>query len=425
MNIEELGRKAISNLKEYPNFPKAGFIAGGSVANLVWEYVSGNKAKINDIDVFVFDKIIQKKQYESEGYIDNKKLSYVKKEVKYIEDYTGLSSCNEEKEYYLIEDAYTDGIFNVIKYSANSESPQLIINSFDINCTQIGYSIDEDKLYWTKDFENFLKDGILKMTNILSPAHTAIRIVKKKHDLNAHLDTIELKMCQYCISVHMNDTNRLCFTNKYTSTYEKYSQELDEYFSLEKDDAVINYLKSIKGVEKDIFRLKSKASNPNDIFNNEEIGRIWRGQDLLFFVRNILGDAEKTEIWKKLKYLFREEGYIDGVMDPKDINLLSKLISVAPKAIENLRGLKMSEQISIMKILFDKYKNDPIIAISILENLKIIPRDFDDDDILLMELAVRKDILDDKRGKVERIFGALSNTKNDKKTETDDLFGLF
>ena len=61
MNIEKLCRNALDFLKSnYPNFPKSGFIAGGSLANLIWEQVSGNIAKINDIDVFIFDKVVDR-----------------------------------------------------------------------------------------------------------------------------------------------------------------------------------------------------------------------------------------------------------------------------------------------------------------------------------------------------------------------------
>ena len=55
MNIEILGRQAIEHIKDnYRNFPKTGFLAGGSLANLVWEYVTGHKAVINDVDIFNF-----------------------------------------------------------------------------------------------------------------------------------------------------------------------------------------------------------------------------------------------------------------------------------------------------------------------------------------------------------------------------------
>ena len=41
MNIEKLCRNALDFLKSnYPNFPKSGFIAGGSLGNLIWEQLS-------------------------------------------------------------------------------------------------------------------------------------------------------------------------------------------------------------------------------------------------------------------------------------------------------------------------------------------------------------------------------------------------
>ena len=53
MQIELLIRKAVAELKSKWELPSTGFIGGGSIANLVWEYVSGVKARVNDIDIFV------------------------------------------------------------------------------------------------------------------------------------------------------------------------------------------------------------------------------------------------------------------------------------------------------------------------------------------------------------------------------------
>jgi hypothetical protein len=49
MNIELLGRNAINKIKETWELP--GFLAGGSISNLIWEEISGNKSIINDIDI--------------------------------------------------------------------------------------------------------------------------------------------------------------------------------------------------------------------------------------------------------------------------------------------------------------------------------------------------------------------------------------
>ena len=57
MNVELLGRQAIDIIKSKWGLPKEGFVAGGSIANIIWELVSGNKAIVNDVDIFVFDSV--------------------------------------------------------------------------------------------------------------------------------------------------------------------------------------------------------------------------------------------------------------------------------------------------------------------------------------------------------------------------------
>ena len=44
MNVESLGRQAIDRIKKEWGLPLHGFVAGGAIANIVWELVSGNKA---------------------------------------------------------------------------------------------------------------------------------------------------------------------------------------------------------------------------------------------------------------------------------------------------------------------------------------------------------------------------------------------
>lgn len=37
MNVESLARQAISRIKETWGLPERGFIAGGSISNIIWE----------------------------------------------------------------------------------------------------------------------------------------------------------------------------------------------------------------------------------------------------------------------------------------------------------------------------------------------------------------------------------------------------
>jgi hypothetical protein len=422
MNIELLCRNALSYLKEtYSDFPTAGFIAGGSLSNLIWQEISGNLAKINDIDVFILDSVVDRNPYDSSNWVNSdkektQKLYYHKKETIYFEDYQGLTATSKSKDFYYIEKTTHEGIYNTVYYCSNISSPQVIIDSFDINCTQVGYSIDEDKFYYTEDFIDFLKTGELRLVNLMSPAHSAIRIVKKKNDLNAKLDELELKMCQFCLSRNMSDTNRRYFTVKYQSIWKKYESELSNYFNLIESDDVTILFKN-KGIDIDIWTLESKQNlgdvEPtlyvvdlsSTIFNDPIISEIHNGQNLIFYIRNIRNNIELKEIWKKLKIFFKRDDYVDTTYRKEDIEMLNRMVKVAPNTIENLKGLKLSQQLWIMKTLFDKYKDDPIIAISIMEKIKIEPnREFDENDFLLLELSVRKEIVNDVKQKANRIL---------------------
>ena len=193
MNIEKLARVALGFLKtKETNFPKHGVIAGGSLGNLIWEQVSGNVAVVNDIDIFIFDREVNAENVygDNTNTTDNKKIFYRSLEKIYYKDYTGLCEGSRTRDFYLIERTENSGLFNYVYYSATSEKPELVIDSFDINCTQVGYDIESDRFFWTKEFEQFLKDGKLKLTNLGSPHHSVIRILKKRDELNAGLDPI-------------------------------------------------------------------------------------------------------------------------------------------------------------------------------------------------------------------------------------------
>ena len=190
MDLEKIFRESVSDIKSEFGLPTSGFLSGGSIANKIWEKVSGNKSVVNDVDIYHLDRVID--QVETEDF--KKKQSFRKKDKVVYEDYSGINIEYKCTGFYLIENVSIDGIFNNINYIANTNDPQIIIESFDINCCQVGYDIKTDKLYWTKAFEEFLKNGELRLINLSSPAHSAIRLVKKKKDLNAILPEIELNI---------------------------------------------------------------------------------------------------------------------------------------------------------------------------------------------------------------------------------------
>lgn len=384
MNIELIARQALSTLKSKYDLPASGFIAGGSLANLMWEIVSGNKAVVNDIDIFSFVK-------ESD---EENIFTHSRSETKFDQnEYHQIMPIITKDIKYVIKSSVNDGIINHIRCCSDHE-PSIVIDSFDINCTRIGYSIDNDKFFWTKDFEEFLQTGEIKVVNLSTPAHTAIRLVKKQYELKANLDDIELKMCQFVINnfYHFNDINKIRFKKKYSNTYKKYQSKLDKFFSLFRDVSLESHLRLTKCVDDKVYHLEANSVKFDDInIINDLSYSTNKSFDFLFFVRNIY-KTSKVDIWKKLSPFYNKIDYIKEDEDKSDIDFISSLIKSHPKVINNIKGLNFDEQIRIVKNVIDKITNqyDYKTAIAILENVKLNKDiQLDEDDCLLLGLSMR------------------------------------
>jgi len=420
MNIESLGRQAIERIKSEWGLPLHGFVAGGAIANIVWELVSGNKAIVNDIDIFVFDGFEEKLDTEKKSL-----FNYQEKETKYYEDYGGMNFSNYTKDFYSIVESERDEMFNTIRYKSNTSDPSLIIKSFDINATRIGYDIDNDKLYWTSEFEEFLKTGELMVSNLMTPSHTAVRIAKKSKELKAKLDEFEFKLLQYALSYRFIDRIKLRFRERYLEMCREHKDILSNYFQLSRDLEAEDFVKQKTGEDVELYYLVSIDSEKEvkevslvgdfeklvynslpKIFQDDNLNRIFKSTDFLFYMRNIYNKEKNIkDLWSKLYYFFDNVHYIDREISNEDMELLERFSKYAPDSIENLKGLKMSEQIDIIKKFLDTFKEDPLIAISILESVKV-DKDIilDEQTMLLLELSVRKKIINDTRGKVNKIL---------------------
>ena len=91
-------------------------------------------------------------------------------------------------------------------------------------------------------------------------------------------------------------------------------------------------------------------------------------------------------------------------LNPDDIDLVARLLNYAPQTCINLQGVKLKEQVELVKKVLSIYKEDPLVGISILEKHNIRNLELTEDNLLLLELGVRKEIVNDTRGKVDRIM---------------------
>ena len=91
--------------------------------------------------------------------------------------------------------------------------------------------------------------------------------------------------------------------------------------------------------------------------------------------------------------------------------------------MNKLKYLKLSKQIELIKTLLGVFSEDPIIAISLLESDRfVMPEEFDESTKLLLELSVRKKIINDTRNKAGRI---LNNESIERVSSCDGQSDLF
>ena len=405
MNYQEIFRQALDQIKSKWELPTTGFLAGGAISNVVWNILKDKDAPVNDLDIYHLSEL--KKTISSREM--KEKQHFTKNEKWVYEDYTGLNIGYQQKGYYTIEKVSVDGIYNNIDYKSSTEDKSIIIDSFDINCCQLGYDIEKDEFVWTKDFERFLETGELRLTNLTSPAHSALRLVKKKNDLDAILPEIELDIIAYAMkNIRFIDTQKFRFKERYANMYKRYEFELNRHFKLVRDEDIEEYLRNNLGVHDFIWTLE-----PNDINLNivkGEIPGVFLSKDFLFYVRNILKNDGYEKLWFKLHPIMDSsmsiEEYVDMDLDKDKIDKLHKLLTHAPNTNKNLKGLSISKQLEVFDRVLNKFPNDPFVAISILENYHLKEHDLEDEmEILLMELSIRKQVIEDTKDKVYHILG--------------------
>lgn len=225
--------KRLSNIQE---LPEQGFLCGGAVANTILSIIDGKDYPINDLDVFNIDR--ETSQSNTPIRMNGNEITNDRYENRTI------VPSNSRCHYRIISTHYKDLInyvyvyFSLYEEMSLNEQYSLILDSFDINCCKVGIDLVTGNLFLTKDFTEFIRTRQLECVNPVTPAHSAIRILKKRDDLNAFLnkdDVFKFLSQFYSYDNHaiFNRVNlTLFFGKKYKDLYHKYENELSEYFEL-------------------------------------------------------------------------------------------------------------------------------------------------------------------------------------------------
>lgn len=146
-------------------FRRDTFLTGGAVAAIIFEKLTGTKAVINDIDLF-FYHYSAKDQASAEQ-----------------ERYNNLSG--EDRAYH-IRKVKEVGKLNLIQINLEDNfSWWSVLESFDLNYSQVGINLSENQIYFTKNFIEFLEKKVIELVPEFDkefPLTSYLRGVHKSQD---------------------------------------------------------------------------------------------------------------------------------------------------------------------------------------------------------------------------------------------------
>lgn len=238
INKEKFSKEILDRLSKLQELPKIGFLCGGAVANTILSIIDGKEYPINDLDIFNFN-------YEM-GYSNAPLRTPADFEVAVDRYENRILIPNVNKYTYRIIKTTYDNLINYVYVNISEfsdltlkEKYNIILDSFDINCCKAGIDLANNELYLNDDFLKFILNRQLLCVNPVTPAHTVIRIIKKRDELNAYLNKDEVfkflsQFYFYDKNVVFKDRNiSIFFGKKYKDLFHKYEEEIKEYFDLQ------------------------------------------------------------------------------------------------------------------------------------------------------------------------------------------------
>ena len=250
----------LRELSKLCTIPKDGFLAGGAVANTLLSMKYGKDYPINDLDVFIEDTV---ENVLTQSYNTPERSNGLVVQDGY---YSHELSYDHGSNYKILK-VNRDGLLNTIVISRINNRNiardyQYILNGFDFNCCQVGIDLNNNILHYTDEFIEFLNTKQLDITAVYTPAHTAIRLFKKKKELDCYCN---IEKCLEILSQPLIRENRVYLSSRYFGVYfsHKYKDMFMEYYK-----EIKTYFKIVRFFEdkKEMFYLRNKhmVTTPND-----------------------------------------------------------------------------------------------------------------------------------------------------------------
>ena len=296
------------------NLPNFGVIAGQSVAEAYFRLNNiPIKTRIKDIDLFYYDG---EKFGIKKGVADYIITVDTKHKILQTESSYGMISIVEGQKL-TINKVEERGKLNLIiteekQYNRGFRYIHHVLESFDLNCVQIGIDLETKKLYKTKNFDNFVNTKQIEIINFCSPVPTIARLLEKKALSSGVFANVDYEI-QLVISKilffekdHRYIRQRgMCMSVDRFNSFSKDTREIIcKYFSLEYKDVQATF-------NDDIFSLVEFNYKKNmvskDTFNKVNIlkkvfKKVYRinGIDYSLFTRSFFINLLKKDFHEKV-----------------------------------------------------------------------------------------------------------------------------
>lgn len=410
--MKDVIERAIKLLDNKFNLPDKGFLAGGALCNTINKIIFGGNVVINDIDIFILDEIKNIDKIDDSDTYNNKSLrAYIKKEQEFeVLEYDNLTTYINRKtigvNYNIIKSSNREDIFNFINYESSSDDYTFLLETFDINCCQVGYDLENKKAFWTKDFSEYCKTKELKVSLPNTPSHTALRILKKRDELGAILNIDnEFNFLKNANLQYIYGLKRYWFSDKYFNIYQKYESEITKYFTLltNKKETYTSY--RLYPINWEIHQFNNGCVEKNHAEMTHFINSLKSNMSIeqyTYYWRNIKTNKYKNLIWEKLQSFYKTDEYLDNiVVDDIDVDFYHKIVEFEQylkkypfmnKSFKDISLIKQLEILGWFKKLISKDSNiEKLLSIN-TKSFNIESEEDLEDMCIILKLYYRKNL---------------------------------
>lgn len=246
----------------FGELPTNGVLSGQAVASALMEVVGVGVGPMKDLDWFV-DYNDEDVSYDGR-LVRMSEIDFTLNRSSFSDGISLNATC--KRAYRLVNSGMLpDTDINVI-YCAKSEPrarvcARQVIQGFDLNCVEVGIDLDTKDLVWSESFQDFLYSKQIKVTRLLTPMHTALRLVKKQRALtfaSVDLDTElkKLKMARYMGTLLEGEKQYL-------------PSQLFSAETVQKNESILSFLQNDFKLEKvlvSIYNTTSAISEDHEFF---------------------------------------------------------------------------------------------------------------------------------------------------------------